>query len=84
VFYERDLRGACRGGRRLKLNTPGIAVSNEQSDIFSQWSGTCRFLYNCALEHRKYSWEKYQINVTFFDQSNELKNIKKMEGFDWF
>ena len=55
----------------------------KQSELFSSWAGTCRFLYNACLEHRILSWNQYRKSVNYFDQANELKNIKKMEGFEW-
>ena len=55
----------------------------EQSDTFSSWAGTCRFLYNLCLEHRILSWQQYRVSVKWADQDKELKNLKKCEGFEW-
>jgi len=50
---------------------------------FSSWAGTCRFLYNVCLEHRIVSWNQYRKSVSYYDQANELKTLKRMEGFEW-
>lgn len=63
---------------KFKLNP-----SFEQSEVFSSWAGTCRFLYNLCLEHRILSWQQYRISARWADQDKELKNLKKCEGFEW-
>jgi putative transposase len=35
-----------------------------------------RTLYNCALEHRRWSWER-GVAVSYYDQSAELKDIRR-------
>jgi hypothetical protein len=30
----------------------------EQDRLFSQWAGSCRFIYNWGLAERKQAWEK--------------------------
>lgn len=54
-----------------------------QSKIFASWAGTCRFLFNLGLEHRILSWSNYRLNVSYVDQANCLKEMKKVEGFEW-
>lgn len=54
-----------------------------QERLFGIWAGTCRFLYNLCLEHRILSWNQYRKGTNYFDQANELKNLKKVEGFEW-
>ena len=54
-----------------------------QEETFSSWAGTCRFIYNLCLEHRILSWNQYRKSFNYYDQANELKNLKKVEGFEW-
>lgn len=54
-----------------------------QTGIFNQWLGTCRFLYNLALEHRIQAFQSAKHYVNYYDQANELKAIKKTAGFEW-
>ena len=54
-----------------------------QQQVFSSWVGSCRFVYNLGLEHRISSWEWYKKSVNYYDQANELKEMKKSEGFEW-
>ena len=63
------------------LNTK--CFPREQSEVLSQWVGSCRYLYNCALEHRIYMYER-GVRVSEYDQSNELKVIKRTEGLEFF
>ena len=60
-----------------------LDLTKEQNQIFESWSGICRFLYNLGLEHRIISWNQYRKSVNYFEQANELKNIKKCDGFEW-
>ena len=57
--------------------------SSEQEEAFFSWSGTCRFLYNLCLEHRILSWQQYRKSYNYYDQANELKELKMCEGFEW-
>ena len=54
-----------------------------QQQVFSSWVGSCRFVYNLGLEHRISSWEWYKKSVNYYDQANELREMKKSEGFEW-
>lgn len=54
-----------------------------QSETFSSWAGTCRFLYNLCLEHRVLSWQQYRQSYNYYDQANELKRLKTCESFEW-
>ena len=38
----------------------------------------CRFLYNCALEHRKTSYKRHGKSFNYYDQANSLKEIKEL------
>ena len=60
-----------------------LMPTKRQSSLFSSWAGTCRFLYNLGLEHRILFWNQYRKSPNYYDQANELKNIKMVEGFEW-
>lgn len=60
-----------------------LQPTDSQEMLFRAWAGICRFLYNLCLEHRILSWAQYRNGVNYFDQANELKNLKRVEGFEW-
>lgn len=47
-----------------------------QADAMATRLESHRTLYNCALEHRRWSWE-LGVAVSSFDQSAELKDIRR-------
>ena len=60
-----------------------LRLTKSQSQTFAQWLGGCRFLYNCALEHRIAVYQAAGQGTTYKSQANELPVIKKTEGFQW-
>ena len=60
-----------------------LQATDAHNEVFSSWAGTCRFLYNLCLEHRVLSWQQSRHSVNYYDQANELKNLKRCEGFEW-
>lgn len=60
-----------------------LLPKKSQEEILISWMGTCRFLYNLALEHRILHWNQWRSNQNYYDQANQLKDIKKTEGFEW-
>ena len=60
-----------------------LLPTQSQILVFESWAGTCRFLYNLCLEHRILSWNQYRKSFNYYDQANELKNLKKVDGFEW-
>jgi putative transposase len=40
---------------------------------------TCRFLYNCALEQRILSYKQNKKSINYYDQANELKEIRNID-----
>lgn len=48
-----------------------------QKATFEQWLGTCRFLYNNALEHRITAYKSNGTSISKYEQYNELPAIKK-------
>jgi len=51
-----------------------LAPTSDQEHHLGQWLGTCRFVYNCALEHRITAWKMRRI--TRFQQEAELKDVR--------
>jgi putative transposase len=71
---------------RVKINLAykfKLIPTHSQQQTFSSWAGSCRFTYNLGLEHRIFSWEQYRKSVNYYDQANQLKEMKKTEGFEW-
>ena len=60
-----------------------LRPTKSQKNCFEQWLGSCRFLYNVALEHRISHYQSTGKGVNYYDQANELKSIKQTEGFKW-
>jgi putative transposase len=48
-----------------------------QEQIFSQWSGCCRFVYNRFLDQRIKSYEQEKKTLSYVDQANQLPELKK-------
>lgn len=60
-----------------------LRLTKNQRQTFQQWLGGCRFLYNCALEHRIAVYQATGTGTTYENQAGELPAIKKMEGLKW-
>lgn len=60
-----------------------LITKPSQEEVFDSWFGTCRFLYNLGLEHRILHWSQWRSNQNYYDQANQLKEMKKVEGFEW-
>jgi len=54
-----------------------LKPNKTQANIFHQWLGTCRYLYNSALEHRISYFKDTGEGVSKYDQYNELPQIKR-------
>jgi len=59
--------------RKLKL-------TKVQEDRLLSWIGTCRFVYNMGLEIKREAWKNKQQNVSYYDLSKQLTEIKY---YDW-
>ena len=51
--------------------------TREQEERFTATLNLCRWLYNCALEHRITAYKRAKKSITKFDQIKELSAIKK-------
>ena len=67
----------------LKTFKYKLKPNKSQRITFAQWLGSCRYLYNVALEHRITAWQSGRKSVSEFDQNMELPKCKKLEGFEW-
>lgn len=54
-----------------------------QRQLFAQFAGASRFLYNRGLSLRKTAYEKEGKSIAYFEQNNELVPLKKQEGTLW-
>lgn len=65
-------------GYNFKLEPSSVSLSTLQ-----KWSGTCRYLYNSALDQRNTNYLQFKKNLNYYDQANELSALKKTEGLEW-
>lgn len=56
---------------KYKLNP-----TKSQIETFEEWSATCRFLYNVALEERITAYKTLGKSISKFEQYNELPGLK--------
>ena len=54
-----------------------------QRELFAQFAGASRFLYNRGLEQRKTAYEKEGKSIKYFEQNNELVHLKRQEATVW-
>lgn len=54
-----------------------------QRQLFAQFAGATRFLYNRGLEQRKTAYEKEGKSLRHFEQNNELVALKRQESTAW-
>ncbi|MEK7434394.1 MAG: helix-turn-helix domain-containing protein, partial [Cyanobacteriota bacterium] len=57
--------------------------NKNQSIELNKCLGTCRYLYNIALEYRIKLYEIWNKTISKFDLIKELVDVKKVEGFEW-
>jgi len=60
-----------------------LEPTSGQWQLFAQFAGACRFLFNRGLEQRKTAYEKEGKSIRYFDQNNELVTLKKEEKTSW-
>ena len=58
---------------RFKLNPTKI-----QEQSFAQWVGTCRYVYNLALDTKIHAY-KYGVSLSKFDLIKQLPDLKEVE-----
>jgi len=55
---------------RIYPNKTATKTLNQQLEL-------CRNLYNCALEHRITAYKTAKKTISYYDQANELAEIRK-------
>ena len=62
-----------------------LYATDEQETLFCQFAGTCRFVYNLALEQRRDWWRPFKANtgsvISYFSQNRELTALRA--EVDW-
>ncbi len=53
-----------------------IYPNESQKEKLESTLGTCRHLYNTALEQRKTAYKRCQISLNYYDQAKELKDLE--------
>ena len=53
-----------------------IYPTKEQAQSIDRTIALCQQLYNAALEHRRYLYKHGGISINYYDQANELNEIK--------
>lgn len=53
-----------------------------QKEIFEQYFGVCRFVYNSVLAYKIDSY-KHGIKYSAYDAIKDFTQIKKLEGYEW-
>lgn len=48
---------------------------------FDKWIGTCRLVYNLALETKDYAYRQFEVNMSSYDLIKQLPELKK--EFKW-
>ena len=56
--------------------------NQEQSEILEHQLGEARSLYNAALQERREAWRMQKISLNYFDQANQLKDIRDADNLD--
>ena len=54
-----------------------LKPTKEQQKQFVQWLGTCRFVYNLALEYKTMMYQEHDISLGKYDLIKELTDAKK-------
>ena len=54
-----------------------------QIELFKQFVGAKRFVFNRGLAQRKEAFEKEKKTLSLFDQNNELSKLKQAPNFEW-
>ena len=56
-----------------------IYPNREQKSILETWLEICRILYNDCLTERRDAWDNSHKSVNYYDQANQLKEIKTFD-----
>ena len=62
--------------RMFKAYKYRIYPTKEQSELINKHIGSCRFIYNLALEVKNYAYATQRKNITCFDLIGQLPELK--------
>jgi putative transposase len=60
-----------------------IYPNKEQKILFNKHFGSCRFVFNHYLTNRKENYLENKTSLNYYDNANDLTELKKEEGFSW-
>ncbi len=58
-----------------------LCPTKAQAELINKHIGACRFVYNLALETKKYAYDSHRKNLSQFDLMRQLTDLKK--HCDW-
>ncbi|MFZ2486913.1 MAG: RNA-guided endonuclease TnpB family protein [Anaerolineae bacterium] len=61
----------------LKAFKYRLTPTKGQADLLNKHIGSVRYVYNLALETKQVAWAGYQVNLSCFDLSKQLTDLKK-------
>src|SRR4028118_1271621 len=66
--------------KTYRFKPPGgpVKPTKAQQQCFAQWVGTCRYVYNLALDTKIHAY-KYGVNLSKFDLIKQLPDLKEVE-----
>ncbi|WP_415837260.1 RNA-guided endonuclease InsQ/TnpB family protein, partial [Pontibacter korlensis] len=54
-----------------------LKPTRAQAQVFTQWLGSCRYVYNLCLDYKRQLWTNYQISVSKNPMQQELAAIAR-------
>ncbi len=60
-----------------------LRPNKKQANLFAQFAGACRWIYNRGLAKRKEVWENAKVSLSVYDQNRELTQLKQEEETQW-
>jgi putative transposase len=60
-----------------------ISPNADQQDKIAQQFGSCRFVYNWALNKKIEAYQTEQKTLSCFELTKQLTQLKKQEGYSW-
>ena len=67
----------------LKAIKIRLYPTSAQASMFDQHFGSCRFIYNAALEYKQILFKDHGIKTSKFDLVKQITDVKKDESFIW-
>jgi putative transposase len=60
-----------------------LDLNNVQKTFFNKSFGSCRYIYNWALQKKTEAYQNDKTKLTAFDLSKQLTELKKQENVKW-